>query len=228
MAHPTNFVPKKFEITESALTKKVEQSLAGQAELVKAFHTGKQKATSVGEKTINRAIEKEVAKAKAENPVAHPELEAFLMANYLGTEQKLRDPNTTPEERKRLQSNKQFELFFLSKCTAANAARDGALKKAEQTGFVKGMEKVAGKLERRVTQVCANPPCGESPVTSDITLKVCNQCKKVFYCSRPCQLAHWKASHKAECLPASSAATASEPSTATASQSAATATTTEK
>jgi hypothetical protein len=30
-------------------------------------------------------------------------------------------------------------------------------------------------------------------------LKVCAQCKTVAYCSRECQLAHWKAGHKAVC-----------------------------
>ena len=30
--------------------------------------------------------------------------------------------------------------------------------------------------------------------------KRCSKCKKVWYCSKECQVSHWKESHKAECV----------------------------
>jgi hypothetical protein len=39
---------------------------------------------------------------------------------------------------------------------------------------------------------CANPGCNGAG------LKKCAGCLVVFYCGRPCQLAHWSA-HKVEC-----------------------------
>ena len=48
-----------------------------------------------------------------------------------------------------------------------------------------------------IEKVC--PVCGKG-VTGE-TLKRCGGCKRVFYCSRECQMAAWKAGHKAVCGP---------------------------
>lgn len=42
---------------------------------------------------------------------------------------------------------------------------------------------------------CAN--CG----TVDLPLHKCGKCKVTMYCGRPCQTQHWKADHKARCVP---------------------------
>lgn len=34
---------------------------------------------------------------------------------------------------------------------------------------------------------------------SDVKLKKCNACQKVYYCSKECQTKHWKCGHKDEC-----------------------------
>lgn len=46
-------------------------------------------------------------------------------------------------------------------------------------------------LQQHLDLFCAH--CG------DIGLKRCGKCHEVKYCSRPCQVAHWKAGHKARC-----------------------------
>jgi hypothetical protein len=43
-------------------------------------------------------------------------------------------------------------------------------------------------------KICHNPGCS---VVQD--LKKCSVCEVARYCSRKCQLAHWKPIHKAEC-----------------------------
>ncbi len=37
--------------------------------------------------------------------------------------------------------------------------------------------------------------------TVDLPLKPCNRCGVPQYCSRECQLAHWKEGHKQACVP---------------------------
>ena len=42
---------------------------------------------------------------------------------------------------------------------------------------------------------CSNPKCNtQKKVTSK-----CSGCGSTFYCSRSCQIAHWKAGHKGRC-----------------------------
>ena len=41
---------------------------------------------------------------------------------------------------------------------------------------------------------CAN--CG----ISTANLRGCSRCKAIFYCSKECQVAHWKSEHKAACM----------------------------
>ena len=54
----------------------------------------------------------------------------------------------------------------------------------------------AVKNARKEEQQCAN--CGKGEEES-ATLKLCNGCKMVKYCSRECQKAH-RAQHKTECM----------------------------
>jgi hypothetical protein len=46
------------------------------------------------------------------------------------------------------------------------------------------------------TTTCAN--CGASE-SSSTPLKACGQCQVTFYCSKECQLKHWKSGHKQTC-----------------------------
>ncbi|KXZ50026.1 hypothetical protein GPECTOR_18g179 [Gonium pectorale] len=48
---------------------------------------------------------------------------------------------------------------------------------------------------------CANPACAnlEGDSEADLTLKACAGCGAAGYCSRPCQLEHWRAGHKEAC-----------------------------
>jgi hypothetical protein len=43
---------------------------------------------------------------------------------------------------------------------------------------------------------------------TDVVTRPCNQCRRARYCSRECQVAHWKMGHKATCKPAAAAAAA--------------------
>ncbi|KAG2497746.1 hypothetical protein HYH03_004479 [Edaphochlamys debaryana] len=48
---------------------------------------------------------------------------------------------------------------------------------------------------------CANPACAslEGDSAAEVRLQQCGRCRRVSYCCRDCQTAHWKAGHKAEC-----------------------------
>ena len=41
-----------------------------------------------------------------------------------------------------------------------------------------------------------------SVLNTDAAMSKCSQCKHAHYCSKECQVTHWKAGHKAECSPA--------------------------
>ena len=45
--------------------------------------------------------------------------------------------------------------------------------------------------------VCAN--CKKSPSKDEPPLKTCGRCNLVQYCSKECQKAHWKRTHKVQC-----------------------------
>jgi uncharacterized protein (DUF39 family) len=45
---------------------------------------------------------------------------------------------------------------------------------------------------------CFNPSCDQFEKRKGKYL-TCGQCRKVIYCSKDCQRAHWKAGHKQEC-----------------------------
>jgi hypothetical protein len=66
---------------------------------------------------------------------------------------------------------------------------------------------VAQKEERPIARCksgrvcCSNPACDE--VQGRTKFDQCSQCRAVQYCSRRCQKAHWKGSHKQACTPAS-------------------------
>jgi len=47
---------------------------------------------------------------------------------------------------------------------------------------------------------CANCGAAEGSELGQKTHKPCSRCKVTFYCSRDCQVAHWKAGHKAVCV----------------------------
>ena len=43
--------------------------------------------------------------------------------------------------------------------------------------------------------------CGAASGSGGTALKSCDRCKRVSYCGKECQRAHWKAGHKAACVP---------------------------
>ena len=47
---------------------------------------------------------------------------------------------------------------------------------------------------------CAGPGCDTEEKFRGL-FKACGRCGKVHYCSRACQVAHWRAGHKQECTP---------------------------
>ena len=53
------------------------------------------------------------------------------------------------------------------------------------------------RAARRNVRVCENPTC-DKPAPQHM----CSRCRKVYYCSRDCQLAHWRGGHKKTCVPA--------------------------
>ena len=54
--------------------------------------------------------------------------------------------------------------------------------------------------EMPCTLGCSNPSCTNMEGDSEVGLanKICTGCKVVYYCSRACQVAHWKV-HKDLC-----------------------------
>ena len=50
--------------------------------------------------------------------------------------------------------------------------------------------------ESQIKEVCA---CCYKPLSTDKP-KCCVECKAVYYCSRECQAADWKAGHKKDCV----------------------------
>jgi len=53
------------------------------------------------------------------------------------------------------------------------------------------------RTSQKNERVCANMNC-DKPAPQHL----CGRCRKVYYCSRDCQLAHWKKGHKKTCVPA--------------------------
>jgi len=54
----------------------------------------------------------------------------------------------------------------------------------------------ASKYINSVIRKCEN--CNNQETVKN-SFKLCGGCKKVFYCGRECQVAHWSASHKNTC-----------------------------
>ncbi|KAJ7162964.1 MM3350-like domain-containing protein [Mycena filopes] len=55
-------------------------------------------------------------------------------------------------------------------------------------------EVVRHKRDKRASALCA---CCGKPITDP---RMCSACKKVYYCDRDCQTAHWKKEHKRRCV----------------------------
>ncbi|KAK8816076.1 MYND-type zinc finger protein [Blastocystis sp. ATCC 50177/Nand II] len=49
-------------------------------------------------------------------------------------------------------------------------------------------------------RTCSNPNCGNTE-SKPGEFKKCSRCKTACYCSKECQLEHWKNGHKKECVP---------------------------
>ena len=58
-------------------------------------------------------------------------------------------------------------------------------------------------LKEHKRQMCACPECPHKGALAAaggrLDMKKCAKCKQVFYCSRECQVAHWKSGHRREC-----------------------------
>jgi hypothetical protein len=75
----------------------------------------------------------------------------------------------------------------------AEVGQSAASSSAEPAGVHTGLGDGAGSSRVKPSRPCA--ACGELFPK----LKQCSRCKAVAYCSRDCQLAHWKAGHKESC-----------------------------
>ena len=63
-------------------------------------------------------------------------------------------------------------------------------------GVVRSQEEDSVKQQRKQAAICGNSGCSKS--AADVRLRPCIACNTVRYCSRECQVAHWKV-HKASC-----------------------------
>mmetsp|Transcript_2650 Transcript_2650/g.5659 ORF Transcript_2650/g.5659 Transcript_2650/m.5659 type:complete len:103 (+) Transcript_2650:1020-1328(+) len=68
-------------------------------------------------------------------------------------------------------------------------------RKAASLGHANAI-KSAAKYERESSMRCAN--CLK-PKSENGSLSKCKKCKVMRYCSKDCQVAHWRAGHKQEC-----------------------------
>lgn len=56
----------------------------------------------------------------------------------------------------------------------------------------------SGGTEKQVTMYQCSQ-CKKTGTTEEMFK--CSRCKAIFYCSKTCQIAHWRACHKKECVP---------------------------
>ena len=70
-------------------------------------------------------------------------------------------------------------------------------RKAHESGDAEGT-KWLKLLENEAQEYCAN--CDRHHMSFGQKLKCCTRCKAVWYCGRKCQLDHWKAGHKVDCI----------------------------
>ena len=91
---------------------------------------------------------------------------------------------------------KAGRALFLKSARAGFEPAINGLQKLDQhqkrttPSFVRNVDVVAATT-------CAG--CGKAQEDLEVKLKACSRCKLVFYCGRPCQLQHWKHSHKKIC-----------------------------
>jgi MYND finger len=60
-----------------------------------------------------------------------------------------------------------------------------------------GGTEAAGSVEPEKNVICCNPDCNV-PLIKD-ELMTCSGCGSVCYCSKACQVVHWKLGHKKAC-----------------------------
>jgi hypothetical protein len=80
-----------------------------------------------------------------------------------------------------------------SATTSRRAAPSAAAAQQQQPGAATGVVGSNGSSEAKPSRACAQ--CGELFPK----LLRCTRCKAVSYCTKECQVAHWKAGHKKEC-----------------------------
>lgn len=72
-------------------------------------------------------------------------------------------------------------------------------RKAVASGFDKdGAKRLVAELECLGNSHCAN--CEKGAKYFSGKLNACGKCKAVWYCGRDCQVQHWKAGHKTDCI----------------------------
>mmetsp|Transcript_17840 Transcript_17840/g.38921 ORF Transcript_17840/g.38921 Transcript_17840/m.38921 type:complete len:186 (-) Transcript_17840:171-728(-) len=73
------------------------------------------------------------------------------------------------------------------------------------------MEKMS-KLDHK-RKMCSSPDCPHKGALAEaggrFDMKKCAKCKQAYYCSRECQMRHWKSGHRRECKELCAAASAS-------------------
>jgi hypothetical protein len=91
---------------------------------------------------------------------------------------------------------RMLETAVLSKVQA------GDVKKARKTQRQDAKQKMKSNAEAQLgnDEVCTNCFRLESSLGEGKKLMICGWCKQVSYCSRDCQIQHWKKFHKKECI----------------------------
>jgi hypothetical protein len=113
------------------------------------------------------------------------------MIGYTQAEIWTRDKHLSDDDRWRV-----LESGVLSKRKASD------LKKTLKTYRHTSKQNVKSQAEAQygTDEVCTNCFRLESGLEEGKKLMICGWCKQVSYCSRKCQMEHWKKFHKKECI----------------------------
>jgi len=96
--------------------------------------------------------------------------------------------------------NLQDEKKKQAEAEKAKAAAAEAERAVEAAAAARAADAAA---KASAARACAH--CGKERGQPGVALKPCARCKAAVYCGKDCQLAHWRAGHKAACVPLAAA-----------------------